>query len=345
MAKKKAATQTAEEAAPEATPAEETPSETPPAEVTTEATPEGEPQSVDDEQTMEAFLEDEGDDLDADAPAKAKLPEETPSEGPEPKEAVPEEAKPAETPPEAAPEPSPAEAKPEEIPPTPVPAEAKPEPAPPTVPPAAPVEKPPETPPAAAPPAVDMEQIRKTYRENRDTLQKQVATEVYNFSEEQVQQFDAGDLGVVSNLAARVYMDAVTGSVAHMMTFLPRMVEQVLAGRDTNQANETRFYTANPNLDKTQHGETVSKFGMAYRTLFPNASSEDFIRDVGAQVMVAMQIQPGSVALPSAEPTVPKVPAFQPANAGGGGGAAPSPTNVFEALSDAMDPTEDLNVD
>ena len=333
----------------ETTPEEVAPAveETPPEETTPEATPATPAENVPEvkepdeaaaqQQGLDDFLKDEGDDLD----------EKTPPEGQEPKEEVKEPSKPAEVPPAVAPSP-PAEPKPAEAAPEPTPVEVKPEPTPPTTPPAAPVEPTPETPSAVVPPtpAVDMEQIRKTYRENRDTLEKQVASEVYNFSEEQVEQFDSGDLSVVSNLAAKVYMDAVTGSVAHVLTFLPQLVESVLAGRDIDQTNEKQFYDANPHLDKAKHGETVGKFGMAYRSLFPNASSEEFIRDVGAQTMVALRITPAgnSGTPPSEEPEAPKVPAFQPASAGGGKGAAPAPTNVFEVLADEM-AAEELDMD
>lgn len=328
------------------TPAEETPPEATPPEVEAEAkAPEG--TASDDaagdktavDQTMEAFLKDEADDLDLDPAVKAV--EETPSEGPEPEKKAEAEPKPEEAPPEVAPSP-PAEPKVEEVPPTPAPVEVKPEPTPPVAPVAAPAEPAPE--PA---PALDMDAVRKNYQDNRQQMVDMVATEVYNLSEEQVQRLDDGDTKVISEISAKVYMDAVTASVGHMITHLPQMMHDILAGRDKTDILEKQFYDANPALDKASHGETVSKFGMAYRTLFPQASSADFIRDVGAQVMVAMQINPpGNSGTPTAvAPEAPKVPAFQPASAGGGKGAAPSPQNVFEVLSNAMDPAGELDAD
>ena len=289
------------------------------------------------EQTMDAFLKDEADDLDLDPAVKAveEVKEDTPPEGPEPEKKAEEEPKPVEAPPEVAPTP-PAEPKKEEAPPTPAPVEVKPAPTPPTAPVAAPAEPTPEPVPAA--PAMDMDEVRKNYQENRQQMVDMVATSVYNLSEEQVQRLDDGDTKVISEIAARVYMDAVTGATAHMITHLPQMVHDVLAGRDKTDILEKQFYDSNPALDKAKHGETVSRFGVAYRSLFPQASSADFIRDVGAQTMVALQINPpgNSGTPPTVVPEAPKVPAFQPASAGGGKGAAPAPSNPFEVLAEEM---------
>lgn len=326
------------EAEPE-TPSEETPpTELPPPEV-----PEVVPEVVDEaaaeatvqQQGLKDFLEDEADDLDEEVvPIK-----EEPPKGQKPAEKVVEEAPPAEVPPAVA-ETPPAEPKPEEPPTPPAPVEAAPAQPPPEAPPAVPAEQPPE--PVA--PAPTMEQIRETYQKNRSEMEANVASTVYNLSEDQVQRLDDGDAALIPELMAKVYMDAVTGAVAHMITHLPSMMESVLTGRDDTKVLEDQFYTANPHIDRAQHAETVSRFGLAYRHLYPNAPAEDFIRDVGAQVMVALKIPPGDGGQPVLEPPAPKTPAFQPAKGGSPGGAAPPPANPFEVLSDEM-ASEELDVD
>ena len=328
-------------------------------EVTTEETvPEGMPERLAVESDMEAFLKDEADDLDADAtPAEVKT-EETPPEGPTPKEEAKEETPPVEATPEAAPAPSPAEPKPAEVPPTAAPTEVVvPEPTPPVAPVAAPAEPAQPTPtptPAAEPTPPTMDQVRATYQENRKALEDQIASNVYNLSEEQVQQLDDGDSSIIPKLAARVYMDAVTGAVAHMITYLPQMVNEALAGRDKQQEWSDKFYAANPALNKDAHGAVVDRLGASYRGMYPVATSEEFIRDVGAQAMVALKVLPGGNGEIVPAPVVPivpvvpapKTPPFSPASAGGtGGGAAPPPANPYEALAEAMDPAEELDVD
>lgn len=322
-------------------------------EVKTEAVPEGTPEKLAVESDMEAFLADEADDLDADAtPAEAKT-EETPPEGPTPKEEAKEETPKVEATPEAAAAPPPAEPKPGEVPPTATPPEVVvPAPTPPAAPVAAPAEPAPPSPALPAEPTPPtMDEVRATYQENRKALEKQIAENVYNLTEDQVQRLDDGDASVIPEFGARVYMDAVTGSVAHMITYLPQMIQEVLAGRDAHQEWTDKFYTANPALDKAAHGAVVDRLGASYRGMYPQATPDEFIRDVGAQAMVALKVLPGNGqgALAPVVPVVapvPKVPPFSPASAGGGGGAAaPGSLNPFEALSEAMDPAEELNVD
>ena len=103
---------------------------------------------------------------------------------------------------------------------------------------------------------------------------------------------DEGDSTVISQLMAKVYMDAVTGSVAHMLTRLPGLVEQTLQSREQSGQLEQRFYNAWPALDAQKHYADVERFGRVYRQLNPTATPDDFIRDVGAQLMVALKLSP-----------------------------------------------------
>ena len=296
------------------------------AETSAETPPEASDDAAIQQQGIDSFLEEEADDLDPEV-------EEVPPEGQEPPEPVSPETPPAKAPPVVVATP-PAVPKPGEAPVVPAPVVVQPEQPPPPAPTVAPVEPPPT-------PAPTMEQIRETYQSNRSEMEANVASTVYNLSEDQVQRLDDGDAALIPELMAKVYMDAVTGAVAHMITHLPNMMESVLTGRDGAKVLEDQFYTSNPNIDRVQHAETVSRFGVAYRHLYPNAPAEEFIRDVGAQVMVALQIAPSGQ--PAPEPIVAKTPPFQPAAAGGGKGAAPPSTNPFEALAEEMD-VDDLDL-
>ncbi len=335
MAKKKETT-----SAPEPEPkAEETPPETPPeAEVKTEETvPEPEEAVAKEAATFEEFLKDDDDDLDEAVAAVAPEKKEPEPKAPE-KETKPEE----EVPPVVA-EAPPAEPKLEAEPPAPAPAAPAPEQPPPEAPAVAPAAAP-EPAPAVAPVA-SMEEIREQYRKNRSEMEANIAATVYNLSDEQVQKLDDGDATIIPEIAARVYMDAVTGAVAHMITHLPSMMESVLAGRDAHEVYEDQFYSAWPNLDRVQHGEVVDRFAAAYRQVNPNVSAEEVIRDVGAQVMVALKVPfaGNSGEPPAAVPlAAPVTPPFQPAKSGGGG-TAPGPTNPFDALTEDME-TEDLDL-
>lgn len=292
-----------------------------------------------DSATMADFLSDEEDDLDDVDPVKDTAPASS-SEGPEPEEKDEEPTPPKDAPPEVA-QTTPAEPKPGEVePPTP-PVEPAPEQPLPTAPQAAPAEP--------TPTPITMDEMRENYQKTRKDMEVLVANEVYGFSEEQVQRLDDGDSSLIPELMAKVYMDAVTGATAHMLTHLPALVGQVLQGRDQTSVLEEKFYQFWPTIKKEEHAQDVSRFGAAYRQLYPDAPVEDFIRDVGAQVIVALKIPTAEakveVEVGESSPSlvVPLTPAFQPAAAGGGGAAPTTPTNPYEALSDEMG-LEDVDV-
>lgn len=337
MAKKKAETTPSpepetktEETPPEAVAKEETPPE---------PVPEPEKDGMQDAATFEEFLEDDDDDLDE--AVVAATPE---KKEPEPKEPE-KEVKPEEGAPPVVAETPPAEPKPEAKPPEPAPAAPAPEQPPPVAPTAAPAAEPVPAPVAApvADPAVAMEELRTQYRKNRSEMEAHIAKTVYNLSDEQVQKLDDGDATIIPEIAARVYMDAMTGAVAHVITHLPSMIEQVLVGRDDHKGYEDQFYSAWPNLDRAQHGDVVNRFAAAYRQVNPSVPAAEVIRDVGAQVMVALKIPPTNGGEPPVvEPTAPSTPPFRPAKAGGGG-AAPGPTNPFDLLTEEME-KEDIEL-
>ena len=313
----------------DATPAADTPKvETPPADTPPEtADGAAKPQSFDE------FLTDEGDDLDM---PEGVVPPPSPPEGQEPPKGT-EPPKPEEAPPKE-PEVPPAEPKPAEAAPTPTPVAPAPEQPPPVVPAAAPVEQPPA-------PTLTMEEVRENYQKTRVDMEASVATTVYNLSEEQVQRLDDGDSQLIPELMAKVYLDAVTGAVAHIITHLPTMIESHMNGRSKDAELEDKFYAFWPTINRDEHRETVQRFGLAYRQLYPDAPLDQFIRDVGAQVIVANKIPPVEAPAGDAPPPAePVVPAFQPARPGGGGGAPAAPVNVFDALATEM-ATEELDID
>lgn len=327
------------EAPPAEAPAEEAPpEEAPPVE---ETIPEADQrvEAEDPADHMDELLADEADDLDLD-PEPA--PPETPPEGQVPPTEG--EQPPAEAPPsEGEQPPAPDATKPAE---TPPPAEAPP-------PEQAPTPPPEEAAPAEAPePAPTMEQLREQYQANRAGLEKTVATGHYGLNEEQVNRLDDGDPQIIPELMAKVYMDALTGSVAHMITHLPHMMESMIESRDTNATNEKSFFDAWPQLNAAAHGETIGTLGAAYRSVNPTASAEDFIRNVGASALVALGIPPTEIGDAPAQGgnggttpvSGPQSAPFVPGGTGRGGSAPVDQPSPYDALASEME-AEELDLD
>ena len=107
----------------------------------------------------------------------------------------------------------------------------------------------------------------------------------------------------------RVLMHTVEATVAAVQHWMPSYIAHLEVQRGKVKEYEDAFFNAWPQLDKTAHREAIDRAANFYRQMHPTAKPEELIRDVGAQVMVALKINPN--AQQSAAPT-PGAPAPQP---------------------------------
>ena len=244
-----------------------------------------------------------------------------------------------------------AEPKPEgEVAPTPAPvAEPGPEPTPVVE----PVQEAPPTPAEPAPvatPAVPQqtpEEQAAAYTKYRTDAEAVLSTQHYALSEEMANALEEDASKVIPQLMSKVYMDAMTGAINHVMKNMPQLVESAMGARDAKSKQESAFFTSWPQLDAVKHRDTIVNLGQAYRQVHPNAPAEQFIRDVGAQAVVALQLAaPGAITKvdPNAPPSTPVAAPFVPAGSSSPGSSSPAPQNKFEQLN-AMFDAEDLDLD
>jgi hypothetical protein len=147
---------------------------------------------------------------------------------------------------------------------------------------------------------------------------------------------------LIPKLAAQIHMDAMTSAVAHVMQYMPNMLSNLMEAREVETKAQDSFFQAWPQLNMNEHGSVIQRLGVAYRQANPAASAADFIRDVGAQAVVALKLAVQAPTNGAAPVAVAKATAFRPAGAGGGG-SAPAPTavlNPFEALALSEDEGE-----
>lgn len=197
------------------------------------------------------------------------------------------------------------------------------------------------TPPAEAPSsaAAAITDPVEGYQTWRGNAEKALAEGWYNLSDEQLSEFEANPREFLPRMAARVYLDAVTAATNVLARNLPTIIDNHFATRNATDAAEARFFAQWPGL-KEKSGDVI-RFAKSYRHLNPNADEATFIRDVGAQVAVALGIpaekaraQAAAVAptaTPTAQPTLPphRPPAAGARHMGGQPGAVASP---FEGL-------------
>lgn len=193
-----------------------------------------------------------------------------------------------------------------------------------------------EAPTSTAPAITDPVEGYQTWRGNAE---KALAEGWYNLSDEQMSEFEANPREFLPRMAARVYLDAVTAATNVLARNLPTIIDNHFATRNATDAAEARFFAQWPGLK--EKSADVIRFAKSYRHLNPNADEATFIRDVGAQVAVALGIpaekaraQAATTAptvTPTAQPTLPphRPPAAGARHMGGQPGAVASP---FEGL-------------
>lgn len=199
---------------------------------------------------------------------------------------------------------------------------------------------------------------RENYQRFRSEAETALANAHYALQPEVLERFAQNDFSDIPKMMAKVYMDAYTAAIAHVNTHFPSMLESTSQVKSVEAKHEESFFAAWPQLNLKDHGEDIKRYGTVYRQMNPTATPEEFIRDVGAQVIVAKRI-PYNQAAPIAPsngngiPPAPIAPApaavsprpFTPAS-GRSGGSPPTPAakakNPFEQLSEDVD---ELDVD
>lgn len=207
-----------------------------------------------------------------------------------------------------------------------------------------------EQPPVAepVPQAQNLQEVQEQFTKWRNESEVLLAEHHYALPEAVVKEYE--DEGVspkllkaIPRMMSRVYLDAVQATMGQIMTHLPTLMSQVTRAQNEGSQTETKFYEQWPKLkEKPEFADTIRRFGTAYRQLNPRATSEDFIREVGAGAMIALRLpmETSMVAQPVGTPTKPS---FRPAAATRPVAPKPGqPKNVFEAMSEE---TEEIDLD
>lgn len=210
---------------------------------------------------------------------------------------------------------------------------------------AAPVQQQPVTPPVdgGTPEAAPTpEQMTEYYRTWRTQTEDVLAKTHYRLSQEQIDELDTNPVEMLPKVMAKVYLDAVTATMAQINANFPRLVNEVLERNKVGDAREQQFFEAWPDLKG--EAPTVLRIAGAYRQMNPNATTDDFIREVGAQAMVTLRKPIPGMANGNGAPPIIPAKAFKPAAATPPStGAAPPPKNPYEVLNDSFD--EDFDTD
>ena len=157
--------------------------------------------------------------------------------------------------------------------------------------------------------------LDQAIEKSREKVVDAVAQGSYQLSQEELEQISTEPEKVVPRLLARVHVNAVQGVLRHVASQMPMMVGALLQTQVENTKREETFFSRWPQLDRSKHRDDIVRVGQVYKQLNPNATVEDFIKHVGAQVVMLHGLHAQQAAA-SVQPVAPATPAYRPAGAG-----------------------------
>lgn len=156
----------------------------------------------------------------------------------------------------------------------------------------------------------------------------------YALDEEGAQAFLENPGEAVPKALAQVHMRAAEQGAQLALAQVANIVPQIVTRQITEARNEATFFKAWPELRTEAYRPTVMAFAQHFRTYYPNASVEDFVKTVGSQALAALGIQRKA---PQAAPATPQTaPRYSPAPSTPSG-PAPAPQaagSVWEELAE-----------
>ncbi len=186
------------------------------------------------------------------------------------------------------------------------------------------------------------EDWEKNYFDSRNKAVDEVRKR-YEFTPEQKDEFVLNPENVLPQMAADLYVDVFESVLGAVNQMLPHRVATINSVSLQAAERTNEFYSEWPGLKTTEGEKQVIRIGRVYRDLNKNATSEEFIRDVGTQASIALGIPiPGVETIAATSDNL--APSHVPAGPGGVGGEAPidlkQSDNQFERLNAEWDDDE-----
>jgi hypothetical protein len=140
---------------------------------------------------------------------------------------------------------------------------------------------------------------------------------------------------VLPKIAAELYLQVYENVMNGVIAALPRMVQGVQQQTQAITSAEEKFYGRWDKLNTGEGKATVARLGAAYRQANPNTTLDDFIRDVGIQASIALQLPIEGYTAPQEIPEERSQPSRPPA----GGASRPAvqsaaSSNPFSAMAE-----------
>lgn len=180
---------------------------------------------------------------------------------------------------------------------------------------------------------------------NEDAVVQALTQQRYALDSATVEEIQTNPEVAIPKLMARTHVNVIKATIGFMAQQLPVLIDGLLTARNTHTQLEDKFYATWPQIDRTKHAAQVAQFSQMFRMMNPKASTEDAIKAIGAQIVVALglpvqgqpaQQQQRAPAQPNAAPFMPAAVSTPPAPT-----QQNTPRNIFE-MYDQMIAQEEL---
>lgn len=124
-----------------------------------------------------------------------------------------------------------------------------------------------------------------------------VAQSMFALTPEEAQALETDVMATVPKLFAKAFVKSQVNQLMQLARIIPEMVKRSTENMRNHTQNEDSFYRTWPQIDRNnpQHVDIVKRYGITYRTMNPNVSKEQMIKDLGPLVLMAAQIPLSSV--------------------------------------------------
>lgn len=134
--------------------------------------------------------------------------------------------------------------------------------------------------PPQLPPAEQVEVVRTAYM-------NQLA-ESYKLDEATAELVDTNFSAVAPQLLSQVHMRVAESVTQTLGQMLPQLINSHMQYMQVAQRSTDRFFSEWPELNQPQYQNTIGQVAQMYRQLKPQASTAEFVRDVGIQAWTAL---------------------------------------------------------
>ena len=199
--------------------------------------------------------------------------------------------------------------------------------------------------PAPTTPQLSPEEIQRQTQEARTAAMAEL-TKRYALSEDQRDQILTDPDKLLPEMMGRVYMDVYDGVLRAMGNILPQQFRQMSQAEVVRKEAEDAFFGAHPTL--RGHENDIMRIGQVYNQLNPQATREQWIREVGTQAKVMLRLPLDGQPLeqqsePPAARTEPPPKPAAPGAPGSRSSAASKPKGMWdEIVTDIEEEDEDF---